>query len=52
MGGDVDAAVEVLVAEQGSSDQIIAEDGSSSLEKTSYGNDWQLCLQLFCLVIL
>ncbi|KAL8473063.1 hypothetical protein ACS0TY_029391 [Phlomoides rotata] len=35
VGGDVDAAVEVLVAEQGSSDQIIAEDVSSPLVKTS-----------------
>lgn len=38
VGGDVDAAIEVLVAEEGSSDHIVAEDESSPSFETSYGN--------------
>ncbi|KAI3452000.1 hypothetical protein Pfo_008665 [Paulownia fortunei] len=36
VGGDADAAIEVLVAEQGSLDQIVAEDEFSHSVKTSY----------------
>ncbi|KAK6116215.1 hypothetical protein DH2020_050011 [Rehmannia glutinosa] len=37
VGGDVDAAVEILVAEQGSLDQSVAGDEISDSVKTSYG---------------
>lgn len=42
MGGDVDAAIEVLVAEEGSSDHIIVEAEPSPLVETSNGNGWLL----------
>lgn len=49
MGGDVDAAIEVLVAEEGSSDHIVAEDESSPSFETSYGNGLLLfSIVLFC----
>lgn len=38
MNGDADAAIEVLVAEEGFSDQIVAEDESSPSLETPYGN--------------
>lgn len=41
MGGDADAAIEVLVAEEGPSDQIVAEDEYSPSLETSYGNGWR-----------
>uniref|UniRef100_M1D7U3 OTU domain-containing protein n=1 Tax=Solanum tuberosum TaxID=4113 RepID=M1D7U3_SOLTU len=38
VGGDVDAAIEFLIAEQGSEDQLNANDNISSLASTSQGN--------------
>ncbi|KAK4733534.1 hypothetical protein R3W88_007795 [Solanum pinnatisectum] len=38
VGGDVDAAIEFLIAEQGSEDQLNANDNSSSLASTSKGS--------------
>ncbi|CAN4093741.1 unnamed protein product [Withania somnifera] len=38
VGGDVDAAIEFLIAEQGSEDQLIANDNISCLASTSQGS--------------
>lgn len=38
VGGDVDAAIEFLIAEQGSEDQLDANDNISSLASTSQGS--------------